>query len=562
MTRLFAGLLPWRAAGAGRDLLAGASVAAMGIPQVLGYARIAGMPVLSGLYTVLLPLLAFAAFGASRQLIVAADSATAAIVASRLGEMAAPGAAAYVALAATVALLCAALLLLARLFRLGFLADFLSRTVLVGFLAGVGIQVAIAMLGDMLALAADARRPLDELTRLAANVAHADWRTVALSGATTLALLAGHRLAPRVPVALGVVVLAIAASAAFDFDARGIGVVGAVSGALAAPGWQHLPAPAWQHLPALLPVAVSCVVVIIAQSAATARAYALRHHQPTDPNADLLGLAAANLAAGASGTFVVNGSPTQTETADEAGARSQYASLGFAGVTLLVLLFLTGPLQYLPRCVLAGVVFSIGLRMVDLRALRDIRRESPGEFTLALLTAAAVLALGVEQGIVMAVTLSLLRHVRHSYQPDTAVLQHLAGSGWVGVPAAPGAQTRPGLVLYRFGANLFYANEHLFAQQVLALVDGAPAPVRHFVVDASAITQLDYSAARSLREVADTLRRRGVALAFGRVSAELRADMDRHRITPLIGARHLHRNLHDAVAEADRPAPPPAGADR
>lgn len=240
MLKLFTGLRPWRGAGAGRDLLAGVSVAAMGIPQVLGYARIAGMPVVSGLYTVLLPLLAFAAFGASRHLIVAADSATAAIVASKLAGLAAPGGAAYIALAATVALLCAALLLLARLFRLGFLADFLSRTVLVGFLAGVGVQVSIAMLGDMLALSSSSPEPLSQLSQLAqlaGNLAHADWRTVALSAAVVLTLLAGQRLAPRVPLALAVVVLAIAASAAFDFDARGIGVVGAVSGSLGALGW-------------------------------------------------------------------------------------------------------------------------------------------------------------------------------------------------------------------------------------------------------------------------------------------------------------------------------------
>ena len=553
MLKLFAGLRGLTRAEAGRDALAGVTLAAMGIPQVLGYARIAGMPLVTGLYTVLLPLLAFAAFGSSRHLVVAADSATAALVASHLAGIAAPRGATYVALAGMVALLCAALLLLARLFKLGFLADFLSRTVLAGLLAGVGIQVAVAMLPDMLGLATTVHQPLWQLLQLLQllPLAGAPWAlnglTLALSLAVLLLMLLGHHKAPRLPMALLIVLAAIAASALFGLAARGVAVVGAVASGLPALAW---PAMAWGDVAELLPLAVSCVVVIIAKSAATSRAYALRHGETVDLNADLLGLSAANAAAALSGSFVVNGSPTQTEMADESGARSQFAMLGFAGVTLLALLFLTGPLAYLPRCVLAALVFTIGLRMVDLRGLHDIRRESPGEFALALLTAAAVLALGVEQGILVAVTLSLLRHVRHSYRPDSSVLVQADHGGWEPEPCVPGAQTRPGLVLYHFGANLFYANERHFADEVLALIDGAPQPVHWFVVDAGAITNLDYSAARGLRTLAEALRRRGVVLVFGRVGAQLRADMQRHRIIELIGARHLHRTLHDALAEA------------
>jgi len=289
-------------------------------------------------------------------------------------------------------------------------------------------------------------------------------------------------------------------------------------------------------------------VMILAQSAATSRAFAQRHGETVDANADLLGLSAANAAAALSGSFVVNGSPARTAIADEAGARSQWASITLAGVALLVLLFLTGPLQYLPRCVLASLVFTIGVRMVDVRGLRAIRRESPGEFLFALLTAFAVVALGVEPGILLAIVLSLLRHVRHSYLPHTSVLVPQPSGEWEPAPARPGVQTEPGLVLYRFGADLFYANEQRFAEEVRALVDGAPAPVRWFVVDAAAITDLDYSAARSLRALIDDLAKRKVALAFGRVSAGLRADMDRHGITAALGAHNLHRTLHEALA--------------
>src|SRR6202042_1969044 len=226
----------------------------------------------------------------------------------------------------------------------------------------------------------------------------------------------------------------IVASAAFHFAERGIAVIGPVPGGLPAIG---LPDVAWSEVLALLPVAASCVVMIIAQSAATSRAFASRYHERVDEDADILGLSAANAVAAVTGTFVVNGSPTQTAMADRAGARSQIAQLVFAGVVLLVLLFITGPLQYLPQCVLASIVFTIAAGMVDVTGLLDIRRQSPGEFYLAIGTAAAVVAIGVEQGILLAIALSLFRHVRHSYKPHTIILAPNSSGRWVPVPAAP-----------------------------------------------------------------------------------------------------------------------------
>ncbi len=186
----------------------------------------------------------------------------------------------------------------------------------------------------------------------------------------------------------------------------------------------------WDETLALLPVAASCFVMIIAQSAATSRVLAVRHHERVDANADILGLAAANATAAVSGTFMVNGSPTQTAMADSAGARSQVAQLVFASIVLLVLLFLTGPVQYLPRCVPAGIAFTIAVGMIDVKGLRDIRRESPSEFYLAAGAAAAVVVIGVEQGILLAITLSLLRHVRQSYRPHTMMLAPNATGRW------------------------------------------------------------------------------------------------------------------------------------
>ena len=562
---LFGGLRPVTRGDSIRNALAGITLASMNIPQVLGYARIAGTPAVTGLYTVLLPLVGFAVFGSSRHLVVAADSATAAIFSSSLSHMATPGGAKYMALVSMVALLTAAFLLLARIFKLGFLADFLSRTVLVGFLAGVGLQVGISMLGDMLGLSTNAGNTIVKAWQLARALPHANLPTVALATIVAAAILLGKHLIPRVPLPLVAVLGTIAASAAFDFAAHGIAVIGAVPGGLPSLG---IPAVTWSESIALLPVAGSCFVMIVAQSAATARVFASRYRESLDEDADILGLAAANAAAAISGTFVVNGSPTQTAMADRAGARSQLAQIVFAALVLVVLLFLTGPLQYLPRCVLGAIVFTVALAMIDIAGLREIRRESPGEFTLAAITAVAVVGIGVEQGILLAIALSLFRHVRHSYRPHTMMLIPGAGGGWEPIPAAPGKQTERGLIIYRFGADLFYANYARFINDVQALVDRAPTPIRCFVVDASAITDLDFSAASAIRDLLADLTARNVTIVFARVSPYLRADMDRHGITAAAGADHLFATLHEAIAAVRavvetqslrRPATQPAG---
>jgi sulfate permease, SulP family len=528
-----------------RDVFAGVTLASMNIPQVLGYARIASMPLVTGLYTVLMPLVAFAVFGSSRHLVVAADSATAVIFSSSLSHMAAPASEKYVALVGMVALLTAVLLFLAWIFKLGFLADFLSCTVLVGFLTGVGFQVAIAMLSDMFGVSVSSHNTLAQVSEIVLGLPKSNLPTLALSMLVTGGILLGQRVAPRVPLSLFAVIGTIAASAAFRFAEQGIAVIGPVPGGLPAIG---LPNVTWREALTLLPVAASCVVMIIAQSAATSRAFALQYHERVDENADILGLSAANAAAAASGTFVVNGSPTQTAMADRAGARSQIAQLVFAGIVLLVLLFLTGPLQYLPRCVLASIVFTIATGMIDVTGLYKIRRESPGEFYLAVVTAAAVVAIGVEQGILLAIALSLFRHVRHSYSPHTTMLAPNATGRWVPVPAAPGKETEPGLIVYRFNSDLFYANANRFVDEVRGLVERVPTPIRWFIVDAGAITDIDYSAAQSIRDLLDYLTHQRVGIVFARVSPYLRSDMDRHQITVAIGEARIFATLHEAIA--------------
>jgi SulP family sulfate permease len=542
-SQLFRGIRPVNREGALRDALAGFTLAAMNVPQALGYTRIAGTPVVTGLYTLLLPLVAFATFGSSRYLVVAADSATAAILAGRLSQMAPVASEHYVALAGMVALLTAGLLLLAWIFKLGFLADFLSQTVLVGFLTGVGFQVGIAMFGEMLGVPVNSNRTVEQLAQVVHGLPQLHGPTLCVAGVVVTIVLVFRRLAPRLPGPLFAVVAAIAASAAFDFSAHGIVLIERVTGGLPQIG---LPNVSWPETTSLLPVAASCFLMIIAQSAATARAYASRHRETLDENADLVGLSAANAAAALSGTFVVNGSPTQTAMVESSGGRSQVAHLATAAIVAFVLLFLTGPLQYLPRCVLGAIVFTIAVKLVDVRGLRDIRRESPGEFRLALITAAVVVVIGVEQGILLAIVLSLLRHVRHSYRPHTAVLVENDGQ-WRPTPAVPGALSGPELVIFQFGADLFYANVGRFALDVRGLVERADTPVKWLVVDAGAITSVDYSAARVLRDLQKDLVGRGIALVLVHTESSLRADLHRHRLSDVIGADHIFDTLHEAL---------------
>jgi SulP family sulfate permease len=540
---LFQGLRPLKKSEVPNDIIAGLTLAAMNIPQALGYTRIAGTPVVTGLYTLLLPLIAFAAFGSSRYLVVAADSATAAILAGGLAGMAPLGSAKYVALASLVAMMTGACLLAARLLRLGFLAEFLSQTVLVGFLTGVGFQVGIAVLGEVLGVEVHSHRTIEQVGEVIGGLGQVKLSTVGLSAAVVVCILASRQFAPRLPAPLIVVAGAVAASSAFDFAGHGISVIGPVPGGLPRLGMHDV---GLGDAVTLFPVAVSCFVMVLAQSAATARAYAVRHHQPLDENRDLVGLGTANLAAGLSGTFVVNGSPTQTSMVERSGGQSQAVHLATAAVVAVVLLFFTGPLRFLPTCVLGAVVFTIAIQLIDLRGLHGIRRESPGEFWLASTTAAIVVLVGVEPGILLAMTLSLLRIVQHSYRPHTAVLAKSHGE-WYLRPVEPGAVTEPGLVMYRFGAPLFYANVNRFSEEVLMLVGAAPSPVRWLVVDAGPITHVDYTAAQSVRHLEEELLRRGTRMAFAHVQSDLRADLDRHHLTESLGPDQLFETLHEAL---------------
>jgi sulfate permease, SulP family len=542
---LFESILPLNRSALTANLAAGVSLAALNIPQAMGYAKIAGMPVITGLYTLLLPLVAFAAFGSSRYLVVASDSATAAILAGGLTGLASAGNADYVSLAGLVALLTAGLLLLARIFKLGFLADFLSRTVLIGFLTGVGFQVGIAVLSEMLRVEVNGSNPVHQLFQILRQLPNANIPTFCLSAGVVALVLILHRFAPRVPGALIAVVGTIMASALFDFSGNGIRVVGAVAG-----GLPHLSIPPlnWTLVHHVLPIAGSCFLMIVAQSAVTARAYAAKHHQVLDENSDLLGISAANAAAALTGTFVVNGSPTQTAMVETSGGSSQLAHLSTALVVMLVVLFLTGPLQFLPVCVLGAVVFTIAVRLVDLKGLRELRRKSPGEWILALITTASVVLFGVEDGIMLALVLSLLQHVRHSYRPHAAVETRAPEGHWLMNPLSPEHMAAPGLIVYWFGSDLFYANFDRFAGQAHKLVTGSRSPVKWLVIDAGAITSIDYTAGGGLKELTKELDKKGVTLVFAHINQNFRADLDRQELAEVIGPTRLFETLRECLA--------------
>ncbi len=552
------GLLPLGGDGVSTQVVAGVTLAALAIPEVMGYATIAGMPVITGLYTIVLPVLVFAVLGSSRHLVVGADSATAAVMAAGLAGLATPGSPEYVKLAGLLALMAAALLLLARLVKLGFLADFLSRTVLIGFLTGVGIQVACGQVGGLLGVPEGTGVSLfgrtdhgtvGKLVSTLGNLDQISWSTVAVSAAVIVVILGTKLVTEKVPGALLAVVGAIAVSWHWDLASHGVATLGTVPGGLPSFGLPHA---GLSQVGALVPTAISVFVLILAQSAATSRAYAARYNDAFDENVDLVGLGAANVAAGLSGTFLVNGSPTKTQMVDGAGGRNQLAQLTTGVIVVVVLLFLTAPLQYLPNAVLAAVVFLIGIELVDRAGMERVLKVRRDEFAVAAATAVAVVVVGVEQGIVLAIVLSVIDHLRNSYRPMSSVMVESTGEPrWRQLPFDNRARTLPGLVVYRFGGGLYYANANHLVEELVGMVDDALAagdPVRWLCLDAVVINDIDYSGGEALRQIHGALADHDVRLVVAEPLPQVRAELDRYGLTELFGQDAIYPTLSDAVA--------------
>jgi len=542
---LFQGILPINWHYIPIEIMAGLTLAALGIPEVMGYTKIAGTPVITGLYTLLLPVLVFAILGSSRHLVVGADSATAAIMAAGLAGLATQDTPQYVALAGALAIIAAIFLILARLIWLGFLANFLAKSVLIGFLTGVGIQVALGQVGGMLGVQPSGSGTIQKFASVLQQIPQASIPTVVISLVVLLIIVITSKINNKIPGALIAVVGMIIASYAFNFSSTyGIEILGYVPRGLPKLG---LPDIQLTDIPRLLTTALSIFFVILAQSAATSRAYALRYTEDFDENVDLIGLGLANIAAGISGAFVVNGSPTKTEIVDSAGGRTQIAQITTAFIVLLVLVFLTAPLAYMPTAVLSTVVFLIGIRLIDVKGMRRVFHLHKAEFIVAAITTLVVVAVGVEQGILLAIVLSIIDHLRHSYHPFDALMTPTPSGHWKAMSVEQGHQAAPGLVVYLFGAGLYYANSTLFSQEILKLVEDAEPKIKWFAIEAAAITYIDFTAADTFQQVHKTLQKRGVTLVLSNVADNVKKDLDHYGLTALIGEERFFDTLPEIL---------------
>lgn len=533
-------------AALGPDILAGITLAAIAIPECMGYTKIAGTPVVTGLYTILLPIVAFALIGSSRHLVVGADSATAAILFGGLSQLAHPYSPEWLMLASDAALLTAGFLVLAAVFRLGYLADFLSRTVLVGFLSGVGVSLLLGQLPDMLGISGPNGASWRGLASVVRHAGETHVPTVLMSVAVVVFVLVMRQIAKRFPASLVAIVLAILATWRWRLDRHGIAVIGGVQAGLPSIRLPHLTGSDFT----MVPMCVSMFLVILAQSAATARSFARKYGEPLDQNRDLLALAAANAAAGLSSTFVVNGSPTKTAVVDAAGSRSQAAQATTAVVALIVLLVAAPLIARLPVAALAALVFLIGLELIDLRSLRQIFRFRRTTFVVAMGTLGAVVAFGVERGIFLAIALSVIDHLQREHEPRDVVLTVTDGR-WRAENVRDGIETEPGLIVYRFEAPLFFANADYFDERVRRVVDGAPGPVRWLVLDLVSMDDIDYTGGLVLQSRIADFQRRGIVVALASADG-VREPLERLDLIEGIGRDRIFDTVQDAVDAFER----------
>jgi MFS superfamily sulfate permease-like transporter len=304
---------------------------------------------------------------------------------------------------------------------------------------------------------------------------------------------------------------------------------------------------AWDDVPKVIGIAFSCFVLIVAQSAATSRSFAMKHGQSVDVNRDILGLSAANVAAALSGAFVVNGSPTKTEILDEQKGRTQVANMTMSAVVLLVVLFATRLLTNMPKAVLAGIVFLIGVGLIDIAGLKRVRSRRFSEFIIACITAIVVCAVGVEAGIILAVVLSILEIIRRAYGPADFVVSVDDQGQSTFEAARPGAESAPGLIVFRYDAELFYANASRFTDDVEAVVQGAPHKVRWLVLDCSSITDVDYSAGIALTGLIRYVHARSAHFVLVRADARLLATLDTYGVLAQVDPVHVFDTMQEAL---------------
>jgi len=528
----------------GTDVVAGMTVAALALPSAMAYAQLAGLPVGSGLYALLLPVLVYAVLGSSRQVVIGPEGTVSLLLATTLAPLAVGGAQ-YAALAAALAVLVGIAFFAARLMRLGWVADYFSQAVLVGYLTGVAVVLILGQLGKLVGVSSTKDGAIRETVDILAHLDQANGATVVVAVLALAALLLTARVSRRIPGALALVVLAIAASWALDLASHGVAVTGPVPAGLPSLAFPDLPR---SDLGPLITGAVAIALVAYADAILTARSFAARHHALVDANQELLALGLAQVSSGFSQGMPVGSSGSRTAVNDDMGATSQISGLTAAAMIAAILLFLTGPIEYLPTAVLGAVIVFAATKLIDPEQWRALARSSRAEVVIGAVTAAFVVSVGVLQAIVVAVVLSVADIIRRAARPADAVLGWSAADDrYVDVADHPDAGITPGVVVYRIQDRMFFANAHFFKRRLWAAVDGAPKPVHHVVLDASSISDIDASAQVALREVVGGLRERNISLEVARATDELRLQLDRGGLTELIGADHFYGTVTVAV---------------
>lgn len=539
----------YRRAWVRSDVIAGVTVAAYLIPQVMAYATVAGLPPVVGLWATIGPLAVYAILATSRQLSVGPESTTALLTAVALAPLAAGDPARYAALAAALALVVGGLCLLGAVMRLGVLADLLSRPVLVGYLAGTAGLMIVSQLERVTGVPVDGDSVVAQVRSFAAHLEHWHPATAALAGAVLAVLLIMAKWLPRAPGPLIAVLVATAAVAVLSLQRFGIAVVGEVPAGLPVPA---LPTVGLADLTALLLPAVGIAIVGFSDNALTGRAFAARHGTHVQANTELAALGATNVASALTHGFPVSCSGSRTSIADLMGARSQLYALVSLVAVLVVLFGARGVLAAFPAAALGALVVYAALRLIDVGEFRRIARFRRSELLLAVGTVAGVLVLGVLYGVLVAIALSVFDLLRRIARAHDAVLGFVPGvAGMHDVDDYPDAKPVPGLVIYRYDAPLCFANAEDFRKRALAAVDWwserGGEPVRWFVLNAEANVEVDLTALDAVEQVRAELVSRGVIFAMARVKHDLRDDLDASGLTERIGADRLFPTLPTAL---------------
>ncbi len=527
------------------DVVAGLTVAALALPSAMAWGELAGLSPVNGLYALLLPVVVYALLGSSKQLIIGPEGSISALVAAAILPLAVAGSDNAAELAAMLALLVAACFLIARLLRLGWLGDYFSRPVLIGYIHGVLIVLIIGQIGKLLGLDISARDPFPRLWEVIRELGTISWTTTAVSVVALGVLLPMRFLVPRFPTPLVVVVGSLALSRALDLQAHGVAVVGSIPAGLPS---VDVPLPPLGDVANLLPAAAGIFAVSFADEILTARAFAGKNGEHVRASQELLTMGAANAAAGLTQGFPLGASGSRTAVNDSMGGRTQVVSLISVGTVAIILVFLTGPIEYLPKAVLAAVVVSAAIGLVDPDALRALWMTDRVELAIAGVTAGGVIAFGVLQALIFAVGLTIVDVVRRSARPHDAVLGWVEKLGRYGnVAVYRSARVTPGVVVYRLDDRLFFANARYVKGRVREAVAGAPSPAQWLVFDAETMAHVDSTGLEALEDLTRGLRDDHVRLVFARLKAGPKRMFDESGLTDTVGADWFFPTVRAAV---------------